>query len=299
MTIKERWERRRRLWIAQYEKLGKSPSAWSSDPEETSAAGWQAKMRSYKSKNSSILTSNQIAMLEATPGWMWEKPDAFQTQYNLWLKVHNRTQGRKLMARSDEDEKKALQWQRMMFQISIGHMKKRSLTSEQVAILNNTPGWKWGESLFDDQLHNWIEQYNKLGCVPKTRTQNALEKRAASWQSTMRSAYRGRRYYGDLKDGQKEILENTPGWTWSHYAGQPGGNGEVAFQRQYDHWVSQYVKLGRLPMNNGDKDETRAASWQSATRAVKRGTNLRAKLTVEQTNILTNTAGWEWIGPKG
>jgi len=219
MTIKERWELRRRLWIAQYEKQGRTPSLTAtSTPEEKRSVQWQSDMRKMmKGHKALTLTPDRIAILNATKGWLWEEPDAFETQYNLWVRMHTKL-GRKLLANSkDADEKKAAIWQNSMNQVRKGHVKLRIISDEQVTLLSNTPGWKWGSTKFDDQLNKWIGQYRRLGRRPKNNRHDALEKSAAYWESCMRLANSNNGRYRDsyvLKDNQKEILNNTSGWEW-------------------------------------------------------------------------------------
>jgi superfamily II DNA or RNA helicase len=295
MTIKERWERRRQEWIAQYERLGRVPSFAATDLEEKRAVQWQGDMRKMMKGLRSTLSPDRIAILNATQGWLWEEPDAFETQYNLWVRMHTKL-GRKLLANStDADEKKAAIWQNSMNQVRKGNVRLRSISDEQVVLLSNTPGWKWGATQFQDQLDNWIEQCKRHG-KPKTNSTDALEKRAASWQSSMRLAFRGKGQYV-LKDFQREVLNNTPGWKWTQKEGQPGGH-QNAFQRQHTLWIIQYQKLGRRPKTGAiDDNERYAATWQGTMRAlykgIKKGTYT---LTAEQVIILNNTEGWAWSG---
>jgi len=295
MTINERWERRRRLWIAQYEKQGCTPSLTAtSTPEEKRAVQWQSDMRKMMKRTRSTLTPDRIAVLNATKGWLWEEPDAFETQYNLWVKMHTKL-GRKLLASStDEDEKKAAIWQFSMNQVRKGNVRLRSLSVEQVELLSNTPGWKWGATQFQDQLDNWIEQCKRHG-KPKAKSNDDLEKRAAAWQTNMRLAFRGKGQYV-LKDSQREILNNTPGWTWTHKNGQSGERKD-AFKRQHALWIIQYQKLGRTPITGAtDDDERYAACWQGKMRAAYRGKGV-VLITAEQISILNNTDGWKWGTP--
>jgi len=63
------WERRREEWVKQYEKLGKTPSQTSKDPEEKRVGKWQNHQRQNYKKGK--MPQDRIQMLNETSGWKW------------------------------------------------------------------------------------------------------------------------------------------------------------------------------------------------------------------------------------
>lgn len=132
------WEPNRLHWIAQYRKLGKKPSEESKDPDEKQAGQWRSTQRSGYKKNSLWMTPERIAILNATPGWMWEE-DSWEPNRFHWIAQCQKL-GRTPSAMSkDSHEKKAGQWQHNQRDA----YKKKSITPKRIVTLNATPGWSW------------------------------------------------------------------------------------------------------------------------------------------------------------
>ncbi|NDB87191.1 MAG: hypothetical protein EB127_31590, partial [Alphaproteobacteria bacterium] len=72
------WEPNRLHWIAQYQKLGITPTANSKDPEEKRAGYWQVGQRKAYKQKLSYMTDERIAKLEATEGWKWNDDDLWE-----------------------------------------------------------------------------------------------------------------------------------------------------------------------------------------------------------------------------
>jgi len=276
MSTSERWELRRQLWILQYEKLGRRPYKRSQDPEERRAGKWQGHMRGRK--KAGCLPHAMIAILDATPNWLWNEPNAFDAQYHHWVAQYARL-GRKPGQTEEKDEYRAAIWQRNMREAKWGTGRQR-ITDEQVAKLTATPGWLWQEpDAFEIQLENWVAQYNRNGKKPSTTSKNADEKRAGQWQSNLRKAKRG---LGGtrLTVEQIVILDARKGWTWEE---------KDAFGCQLENWI-------KVKNNPKEGDEKLAAQWQSDMRKIKKGQSAR-NLTNEQIATLDATPGWLWEEP--
>jgi superfamily II DNA or RNA helicase/stalled ribosome alternative rescue factor ArfA len=201
-------------WLIQYRKLGRKPSSKSKDEDELRAGIWQQTMRqAKKGKGSWKLTQQQTEILHNTEGWTWEQPDAFTTQYTMWVK-HFNTFGRKPSNSAvNENERKIAHWQSDVRQSKKGKGSWK-LTEEQLEILNNTIGWTWEKpDVFTEQYTNWVEQYSKLGRKPICTSKYELERKAGQWQSRVRQNRRGTGR-GMITEQQIEILNNTEGWTW-------------------------------------------------------------------------------------
>ena len=86
----EDWEKKRLEWVAMYEKLGRSPSGHSKDPDEKRAGKWQQHQRTNYRKKLQCMTPERIIELEATPGWKWEEEDTWEPNRLHWLSQYQR-----------------------------------------------------------------------------------------------------------------------------------------------------------------------------------------------------------------
>ena len=228
----------------------------------------------------------QIDLLDNTDGWTWEEPDAFSEQYNNWVEQYNKL-GRKPFEKSnDENEGKAGQWQSTIRRIKKGLVVGRILTIEQLDLLNSIEGWTWeANDAFAEQYNNWIEEYQRLGKKPSSKSKYNNERKAGSWQTKMRLVKSGKEAGYKLTAEQLQILENTNGWTWKD---------QDAFTQQYNNWVKQYQTLGKRPTSSSmNTIERKASKWRYDMRQARKGKGTN-KLTIEQIEILNNTIGWTW-----
>ena len=204
------WEPNRLHWISQYNKLGKTPSAMSKDPEEKKAGSWQVRQRkNYKNKESYMIPE-YIAILNTTEGWKWEEEDSWEPNRQNWLSQYLKLKKNPSPYSNDLEEKKAANWQAVQRR---EYKKKESyITPERIAILNTTEGWTWEEedSWEPNRLH-WISQYQKLEKSPSQIGKDPDEKKAGKWQSHQRQNYKNNK----LSSERIAALNATPGWSWS------------------------------------------------------------------------------------
>ncbi len=208
----EVFPKRLQEWITQYTKKGGRPRDHSSDKDERRAGQWQTDMI-YKRKMNT-LNETQIQQLTDTPGWIWEFPDEFMEQFINW-KLQIEKYGINLIkaSKNDVNAKRANMWMKRIQ--SLKRSNSRLLSSEQIAILESYPKWKW-ESLcnnsFDENLQLWIKFYNEHDTYPSTRSLNKNEAKLAGWQCRMRTEFR----QNNKRLTQEKIttLTNTPGWIW-------------------------------------------------------------------------------------
>jgi hypothetical protein len=206
------WEPHRLHCLAQYQKLGRTPSAMSKDSEEKRAGTWQSKQRIAYKKKESWMTSERIAILEATPGWKWEEEDSWEPNRLHWITQYQKLGKNPHHGSKDPEEKRAGQWQGKQRQ---DYKKKEScMTPERIAALNATPGWKWEEDdAWEPNRLYWLSQYIKLGKNPSGMSKNSDEKRAGKWQSDQRGYYKKKKSW--MTSDRIAALNATPGWTWS------------------------------------------------------------------------------------
>jgi superfamily II DNA/RNA helicase len=177
---------------------------------------------------------------------------------------------------ANADEKRAGIWQ-----LNMRHTyKKQKLSDERIESLNQTEGWNWGSS-FQDSLTNWTKLFQTLGKNPSKVSANADEKRAATWQRTVRKYYKKRK----LSDERIECLNQTEGWTW-------GGEEVIfSFQDSLTNWTKLFQTLGKNPSAvSANADEKRAATWQVKIRLAYK----KRKLSDERIECLNQTEEWNW-----
>jgi superfamily II DNA or RNA helicase len=265
------WSIQLEHWKKQYEKLGKTPSQESKDPEEKKAGQWQSDQRKNYKKGQ--MPQDRIQMLNETDGWKWED-DSWLTQFQNW-KIQYQTLGRNPLEDSkNSEEKKAGQWQSHQRH----DYKKGKMPQDRIQMLNETDGWKWEEEdLWTIKLEKWIEQYSILGGMLSTVSQNPEEKESAVWQSIQRQCFRK----GKMPEDRVKILENTKGWIWK----------DDRWQISYEHWKKQYIRLGKKPSSTSkDSEEKQAGSWQQNQRCDYR----KGKISQDRITILEATKGWKW-----
>jgi superfamily II DNA or RNA helicase len=275
------WEPSRQHWISQYVKLGKPPSCSSKDLEEKQAGRWQVTQRKAFRKKEIYMTPERLALLEATPGWVWDKyGDKWRSNLEKWVIQYNLLNSPPSQSSDRKDEKMAAQWQQNQRQNY--KRKDRCMTDERISILEATRGWKWEESdEWEINRQQWICQYNKLQRSPSGHSTDLEEKRAGRWQYTQRGNYRMKAT--SMTPERILILDVTPGWKW---------NEDDNWELQRQRWLSYYQKLGRSPnAESKNEDEKQAGNWQGVQRR-----NYRKKMyiTPEKISILEKTPGWRW-----
>jgi superfamily II DNA/RNA helicase len=277
LTLAELWDIRRLSWTHQFQTLGKNPSERSANADEKRAGQWQHSVRKdYKKRK---LSDERIEFLNQTEGWTWggeEVAFSFEDSLLNWTKLFQ-TLGKYPSANAaNADEKRAANWQSSVRQA----YKKRKLSDERIEFLNQTEGWTWGGEgfSFEDSLLNWTKLFQTLGRRPSQRSANADEKRAATWQTSVRQAYKKRK----LSDERIECLNQTEGWTWEL---------KDYFQESLTSWTKQFQTLGKYPSRcSANADEKRAATWQVKIRTDYK----KQKLSDERIESLNDTEGWTW-----
>ena len=159
------------------------------------------------------------------------------------------------------------------------------MTQERINALNATEGWKWEDDPFQENFEHLITQYQKKrNKKPSESSKDEEERRAGKWQSKMRKAYKNKKTC--MTQERINALNATEGWTWK----------DDPFQENLEHWIAQYKKKGNETpsQSSKDKDEKRAAKWQSKMR-----TDYKKKkkwITQERIDALNDTEGWKWEG---
>ncbi len=275
----ENWDKRLEEWVEQYNKLGKFPSYHSKDKDEKRAATWQSHQREDYKKNKIRMTKERIDKLNNTQGWEWEE-DTWSKGLQNWIKQYKKYEKNPSVYSKDINEKRASQWQSNQRK----NYKQNKITKEQINILNKTLGWKWEEDdKWNEQLTNWIEQYNKLGRNPYQTSKDKDERRAGQWQTDQRKYYKNNNHNRMTKE-RIDKLNKTLGWKWEE---------DDTWSEQLENWKIQVKELGRLPSQASEnEDEKRAAKWQSHQKQYYKNNDTR--MTKERIDKLNNTVGWKW-----
>lgn len=177
------------------------------DPDDGFDLGaWCAGRQAYKG----TLGPDQIARLEALPGWSWtRRRDLFENGMTHLLKYvaaegHARVSDRYV---DPDDGFKLGKW-------TNGRRNRRTaLRSDQVARLETLPGWSWSpnEDLFEAgfaRLATYIARFG-TAAVPLGYRDSDDGFRVGGW-----CAHRRQRRIG-LRRDQASRLEALPGWSWT------------------------------------------------------------------------------------
>jgi superfamily II DNA or RNA helicase len=270
------WEERRQEWIAMYEKLGKPPTRTSKNPEEKKAGTWQSTQRKGYNNKPAWMTQERIAILDATPGWLWEKVDDWEERRQEWIAMYEKLGKRPSKKSKDPEEKKAGSWQgtqRACYKLT-------QMTQERIIILNATPGWLWEVDNWEECRQKWIALYEKLGRCPSDNSKDPEEKKTYRWQSYQRECYKLTR----MTQERVNILTTTPGWLWKKVDD---------WEERRQEWIAMYEKLGKCPSSiSKNSEEKKAGSWQSHQRVDYN--NKVEQMTPEKIALLNTTPGWLW-----
>ena len=277
----DKWGPNRRNWITQYQKLGRTPSQIGKTIAEKQAGRWQVTQRVNYKKKESCMTSERIAILDATPGWKWEEEDSWEPNRLHWIVQYHKLGKKPSEDSKDSDEKKAGIWQAV--QRREYKSKKVWMTADRIATLNATKGWAWeSEDSWEPNRQNWIAQYQKLKKNLSDHLQDPDEKKAAKWQQHQRDNYKNKETC--MTPERIAILNTTEGWKWEE---------DDTFEPNLQNWIVQYIKLGRKPSEDSkDSDEKKAGKWQSHRRQDYK--KKESYMTAERIAKLEATEGWTW-----
>ncbi len=278
------WERQRLHWVSQYEKLGRNPNKRSKDKDEKKAGQWQSNQRVLYKKKDKCMTSERILSLNNTKGWVWREEDTWELQRLHWIKQYSILKRNPSQHSKDKDERQAGRWQSRQRQAYKN--KEPWLTLQRITTLDEIQEWKWKEEdSWEQQLNNWVIQYNKLKKSPSIVSKDIDEKKAGQWCSQQKNNYKNKE--ARLTQERITILSNTNGWLWE----------DDKWELQRKMWIEQYNKLGRKPSSKSkDNDEKQAGQWQTNQR--KNYNNKEKCMTLERIKILEGTPGWKWSGNK-
>ncbi|GAB4822680.1 hypothetical protein N2152v2_009726 [Parachlorella kessleri] len=249
------------------------------------------------------LSAEQVAALEATPGWCWEEwskqPWELQRQeVEAFYQQHGRLPRGAAGKPSPflPGEKELGAWVQTQRQYYKGQ-RQRPLPAERIAALEATLGWAWEDWTPWEQRRQEVEAFcQQHGRLPRSEAgvSNPMlpgERELGSWIGRQRQRYKGHQP-PRLSADQRAALDAIPGWRWE----DSKGAWELRLQ-QLQSFVCQH---GRMPRQHGSKrvpaqpGEEELGVWCSAQRQHRKGSSHQPPLTAEQLAALAAVPGWYW-----
>ncbi len=136
----DEWEKTYQRYTEFYQKYGKDPSARSKCPEEKQLGQWIInKRQDYKKGN---LSPEHINILNNTIGWSWGYEEQWEHNRMKYVTFYQKEGVIPSHGSENPEEKRLAAWictQRCNY-------KKGTLSTERIAALNASPGWKWTSS---------------------------------------------------------------------------------------------------------------------------------------------------------
>lgn len=213
-------------------------------PGEKELANWASRQRQYyKGRKQPELSAEQVAALEAVPGWYWAAYEVQPWDQRLrqvldFVLQHGRLP--RHAARSGHpflpDEKELGLWASRQRDCYKGR-RQPQLSTEQAAALETVPGWYWAAfeiqpwDQWHQQVAHFVRQHERLPRYYPSSQAPLLsgEKELGAWCNRQQQRVKGPRHIGaPLTPGQQAALQALPGWFWQ---GSPGRsrNSNVAF----------------------------------------------------------------------
>jgi superfamily II DNA or RNA helicase len=185
------------------------------DIEEVKLAHWKSDRNEDKHKGK-LTVEREAELLQLFGSWSEKrktKIKSFEQWCDSYLNFIQQKSYHPLSGSSDIEEKQIAKW--------IGAIRskyhKKTLTKEQIDILEKLPQWKWKDEtrsrpvLFVDRCEQYKDFYRLHGETPKYKGK-PNEKELSAWISRMRNAYKNT----SLIQNQIETLETLPKWHWSN-----------------------------------------------------------------------------------
>jgi superfamily II DNA or RNA helicase len=152
-----------------------------------------------------LLTSDRIRLLEQLPGWEW-KPKAdlwssIYTEFKHWAESNDPSRVPSELVIAGADARSWVQNQRTRF-------RTHKLSSEQIGLLEEIPGWTWRH-----RSDTWSQNYEQLKSSLESKEPSNHERTSPlyEWIRTQRRAWRT----GKLDPSKVVLLEQLPNWSWT------------------------------------------------------------------------------------
>jgi hypothetical protein len=280
------WNPAADAWDANLREL----SEWMTDHGRTasdSKAGDPTERRLGKFANSSRgsyrkgkLTPDQVARLEAIPGWLWDPLDDAWNQNAGGLAEWMGQNGRAPSTMADDPDERRLG---NFVGTCRTRYREEQMSAERFAKLEAIPGWTWNAHVdrfrtSDRELAAWMSEH---GMMPPTGSKRPDVKRHGTFVATARTNYRAGRMPAD----QVAQLEAIPGWSWE----------AQTWERSRRLLASWMIGHGRVPSPSSEDDvESFLGSYARRCRSQHR----KGDLDPHRVDLLESIPGWSWA-PQG
>ncbi len=254
------------------------------------------------------LPEEQVAALEAFPGWVWDvqakREEAFERGLAALAQFveregHARVLGSHIESFQGADYNLGL-WvmgRRMRF-------KEGSLSTKQIATLEAFPGWKWAKQrgsaavAFERGLGALAQFVEREGHarVPGGHIESfqGADHNLGSWVSAKRQNYK----VGKLFEEQVAALEAFPGWEWDARA--RGAARERAFERGLGALAQFVEREGHAGVIQRHVESFDGADYNLGVWVMARKVQFReGSLSTDEIAALEMFPGWDWGRKRG
>jgi superfamily II DNA or RNA helicase len=225
------------------------------------------------------LGADKAALLEALPGWTWNKDDAdWEEGFRLLETFVAREGTARVPTKWDENEFRLGTWvagKRASYRAG-------QLSSDKAAQLDALPGWSW-----HTKRDSWEAGYDAL--VRYTQQHGSATPPAGLVESGVRLEHwvgrqRQEARLGRLSPERKRRLERLPGWTWDTWVG--------LWERKYQALKAYALRTGNATPPHGwqDEDGVNLGHWVLRQRQQ----YLSGRLAPERVAVLEELPGWTW-----
>jgi superfamily II DNA or RNA helicase len=229
---------------------------------------WVAVVR----RSRDVAAQENIALLEALPGWSWNPyEDDWEQGFTSLLKFVEREGHAGVAKEHIEDGYYLGRW--------TGHQraKRKSLSLDRQQRLEALPGWSW-----DLRADMWQRKFNLLrkfqqreghALVPQGYAEDGAK--LGSWVGEQRNNE------AKLSGERRKLLESVPGWTWDPYA--------ESWERGFDALTRFAQREGHARAPQGHMESgLKLGSWVTEQRVS------RQKMSAERRARLEAIRGWSW-----
>ncbi len=185
----------------------------------------------------------------------------------------------------DPDQRRIARWAGRQQQKIRGKVAG-SLSADQRALLEATPGWTWGGYDWQVPFDFYCAVAERIGRSPDRHSTDPEERRAGLWAASCRARQSGTNHAA-LSPRQIAMLQAAPFWFWttSH---------EDRFQESLARYRRVVKNTGRAPkFAKRGSDEQRAYRWAFQVRQCRLG-NLPSALTKEHIEQVEALPYWRW-----
>jgi hypothetical protein len=161
------------------------------------------------------------------------------------------------------------------------------MNKERIKLLESLPNWKW--NFINEE---WLENFNSLKEFVEKNNRypsqhSEKEKQLGCWvvRQKMAKKENGR---SKITKERIELLESLPNWMW-----------ELDLDKI---WNDKFLEIKRFIDNNKkfpspnskNKDENQLGRWIHTQKAIKKGKDVGAELSMEKIKLLESLTNWEW-----